>query len=407
LAALTVAKLRDPGHYGDGGGLWLQVSPTGTKSWVFRYRAHGRVREMGLGSLIALPLADARQAAAECRKQRAAGIDPIEARKAERARARLAEARALTFKACAEACIAAHAAGWRNAKHAKQWGATLAAYAFPAFGDLPVADVDTGLVVKALEAIWREKPETASRVRQRIERVLDWATVRGFRQGANPARWKGHLDTLLPARAKLRPVEHHAALPWAEVPAFVADLRSREALAARAVEFAILTAARTGEVLGARWAEFDLQAGTWTVPAERMKAGREHRVPLSREALAILSLLKGTSDGEYVFPGGRRGRPLSGMALLMLLRRMGRGDLTAHGFRSSFRDWAAERTNYPRAVAEAALAHRLKDKTEAAYARSDLFERRRRLMADWARFCHGGAAKAGGVVAIGGRAATE
>ena len=274
--------------------------------------------------------------------------------------------------------IASHSAGWRNAKHAAQWGTTLATYAYPVFGSLPVAAVDTGLVMKALEPIWSTKPETAGRVRGRNESVLDWAKVRGYRDGENPARWKGHLIQLLPSLTKVTKVKHHAAMPYAELPAFLIALRARPAMAARALEFAILTAARTGEVLGARWQEMDLEARIWMVPAERMKAGREHRVPLSDAAVAILKAIYRT--GDLVFP-------LSNMALLMLLRRMGHGELTAHGFRSTFRDWASETTNHPRDVVEMALAHAIADKTEAAYRRGDLFEKRRRLMVEWEAYC--------------------
>ena len=255
------------------------------------------------------------------------------------------------------------------------------------FGQLPVADVDTALVTKALDPIWRTKSETASRLRGRIESVLGWATVRGYRSGDNPARWRGHLDHLLPARAKVQKVAHHAALPFDQVASFMADLREREGTAARALEFAILTSGRTSEVLGARWDEIDLQARVWTVPGERMKAGKEHRVPLSDAAVTVLERMQSVREGDLIFPGQRRGKPLSNMVMLMLLRRMDRGDLTAHGFRSTFRDWAAERTAFPGEVAEAALAHTVSSKVEAAYRRGDLFEKRRLLMNAWAAFC--------------------
>lgn len=292
----------------------------------------------------------------------------------------------MTFDACAAAYIGAHETGWRNAKHRDQWRNTLSTYANPVFGSRPVQAIDVGLVMKALEPIWQTKPETASRLRGRIEAVLDWATVRGYRQGDNPARWRGHLDKLLPARNKIRSVEHHAALPYDETAEFLAMLRSQEGIGARALEFLILTAARTGEVIGAQRDEIDLDEKVWIVPAARMKAGREHRVPLSPAAVAVLERMKESCEGDFVFPGGRRNKPLSNMALLAVLRRMGRGDLTAHGFRSTFRDWAAERTNFPREVAEAALAHTVGDKVEAAYRRGDLFDKRRQLMEAWARF---------------------
>ena len=348
-----------PGMYADGGGLYLRVTDNGTKNWVFRFMLNGRPRWMGMGPLHTVRLAEARNRAAGFRLQRHDGIDPIDARRAERLETRLNAAKALTFKECAARYIASHRAGWRNPKHAAQWEATLATYAEPVMGGLSVQAIDTALVLKVLEPIWTTKPETAGRVRGRIESILDWAKVRGYRAGENPARWRGHLDKLLPARSKVRRVEHHAALPYAELPGFLVSLREQEGIAARALEFAILTAARTGEVIGARWSEIDLLEKTWTVPAARMKAGREHRVPLSARALAILEEMQPHRHAEdgFVFPGAKLGRPLSNMAFLMLLRRMGRDDLTAHGFRSSFRDWAAERTNFPSEVAEMALAH--------------------------------------------------
>jgi len=387
LTALAVAQAKRRGYYGDGGGLFLQVSTTGSKSWVFRFKEAGRLREMGLGPTHTIGLANARQRAQDCRRARLDGKDPIEGRRAERMAAKLDAAKAMTFKASAERYIASHRAGWRNAKHAAQWTATLNAYVYPSFGALPVQTVDVGLVLKAVEPIWATKPETASRVRGRIESVLDWATARGYRQGENPARWRGHLENLLPRPSKVRRIEHHAALAYPEIAAFMVELRDQEGVGARALEFAILTAARTGEVIGARWDEINIAERLWTIPAERMKGGREHRVPLSDAALAIVEAMAAIRSGDFVFPGGRTNRPLSNMAFLMLLRRMGRGDLTAHGFRSSFRDWAAERTGFPAEVAEMALAHAVADKVEAAYRRGDLFEKRRQLAEAWAKFC--------------------
>ena len=394
LTALKVARAKSPGMYADGGGLYLQVTVNGkdgtpAKSWIYRYMLHGRARAMGLGSLLAIGLQDARMRAAECRKQRHDGIDPIEARRLEREQAILDAGKALTFTVATSKFIAGHKAGWRNAKHAAQWENTLATYAEPVLGSLSVQAIDTTLVLKVIEPIWTTKPETAARLRGRIESVLDWATVRGHRKGENPARWRGHLDKLLPARSKVRKVEHHAALPYAELPDFIAALRGQEGIAARALEFTILTAARTGEAIGANWNEINLMEEAWTVPAGRMKVGKEHRVPLSGRALAILWEMKpdGEAGEEFVFPGGKRGKPLSNMAMTMALRRIDRGDLTVHGFRSSFRDWAAERTNFPSEVAEMALAHAVGDKVQAAYRRGDLFERRRRIMAEWAKFC--------------------
>jgi integrase len=394
LTALQVERLRDnPGMHADGGGLYLQVK-NGGASWILRYQLNGRARYMGLGPLALFGLKDARAKAFDAKRLRYEGTDPLEAKRQARVRARLEAAKAMTFQQAAAQYIAAHKAGWQNAKHADQWTNTLATYAGPMIGTFPVQSIDTALVLKVLEPIWTAKPETASRVRGRIEAILDWAKVRGYRVGENPARWKGHLDHLLPARTKVRQVTHHAALPYGEVAAFMTALRQQDGTAARTLEFAILTAARTSEVLGARWQEIDFGAKVWIVPAERMKARREHRVPLSKRALAIVEEMQASHEAEgredsaeFIFPGTKRGAPLSNMAFLMLLRRMGRDDLTAHGFRSTFRDWAAERTRFPAEVAEMALAHAVADKVEAAYRRGDLFEKRRRLMEAWAAFC--------------------
>ncbi len=387
LSAAAVARTSKPGRYAVGDGLYLQVTTTGTKSWIVRYQRDGRARHMGIGPLGLVSLADAREQAREARRLLLQGIDPIEARHAQRLDARLQAATGITFRECAERMIAAHAAGWRNAKHRAQWRSTLATYCYPVFGELPAAGVDTGLVMQALEPIWTSKPETASRVRGRIEAVLDWAAARGHRTGENPARWRGHLDKLLPGRRKVRRVKHHAALPFAELPGFLAELRQREGIGARALEFAVLTGARTGEIVGAKWSEVDLATRVWTVPAERMKAVREHRVPLSDRAAELLEALPREKSNEHVFVGARLGQPLSNMALLETLRRMDRSDLTVHGFRSTFRDWAAERTSYPNHVVEMALAHAVPSAVEAAYRRGDLFDKRRRLMSAWADYC--------------------
>jgi len=389
LTALKIDKELPAGMYGDGGGLYLRVTDDGAKNWVFRFMLHGRARWMGMGPLHTVNLAEARKRAGEHRLRRHDGIDPIEVRRAERLKARLEAAKTITFKECAAAYIKAHRAGWHNGKHAAQWETTLATYAEPIIGKLPVQAIDPALVLKVLEPIWATKPETAGRVRGRIEAVLDWAKARDYRTGENPARWRGHLDKLLPARGKVRKVEHHAALPYGGLPGFLVALREQDGIAARALEFLILTAARTGEVIGARWSEPDLLDKVWTVPAGRMKARKEHRVPLSARALAILEEIQAhrTGNDGFVFPGGKPGKPLSNMAFLMLLRRMKRDDLTAHGFRSSFRDWASERTNFPREVAELALAHSVGDKVEQVYRRGDMFEKRRRLMQQWATFC--------------------
>lgn len=387
LTALAVARMTDPGRYAVGDGAYLQIAAGGTKSWVFRYQRDGKARHMGLGPFDLVTLAEAREKARDARRLLLNGTDPLEAKATKRRQASLAAAQSVTFKHSAERYIASHAAGWRNPKHKAQWTATLEAYAFPVFGDVPVQAVDVGLITKVLEPIWATKSETASRVRGRIEAVLDWAKARGYRDGENPARWRGHLDKLLPARRKVRKVEHHAALPYVEMPDFMAALRQREGAAARALEFAILTAGRTGEVIGAKWCEIDLEACMWTIPASRMKAGREHRVPLSDRAIDILQGLALENGNEFVFAGAREKQALSNMALLMTLRRMGRDDLTVHGFRSSFRDWAAEQTRYPNEVVEMALAHSVSNAVEAAYRRGDLFDKRRRLMADWVAFC--------------------
>lgn len=361
------------------------------------YRLTKQMREMGLGAADgkrAVTLKDARAKAAELNTLVKSGIDPLAQREAEavaeKAATQAAQARAKTFRDVAALYIAAHEAGWRNPKHRAQWASTLEAYAYPHMGDLPMGDVETAHVMAALEPIWRSKPETATRLRGRIEAVIDYAKARGWRTGENPARWRGHVANMLPNWAKVQRVQHHAALPWREVGAFMATLRGEGGLAARALELTILTAARSGEVLEARWSEFDLLEAIWTIPGGRMKAGREHRVPLSEGALAVLRALLPLRDaklGDWVFPGARQQRPLSNMAMEMLLRRMQRFDLTVHGFRSTFRDWSAETTAYSREVAEAALAHTLSDKVEAAYRRGDLFDKRRRLMEDWAAFC--------------------
>jgi integrase len=386
LKAVEVTRTRKPGLHPDGGGLYLQVSDGGSKSWLFRFMLAGRARAMGLGSLNTISLAEARDEATRCRKFLREKIDPIEARNTSRGQAALEAAKSITFEQCARAYVEAHRAGWKNVKHAQQWENTLNTYAYPVFGSLPVAGVDTALVMRCLEPIWKKRPETASRLRGRVESVLDWASVRGYRAGDNPARWRGHLATLLPARAKVQRVEQHAALPYAEISAFVAELRRQPGVAARALEFTILTATRTGEVLGAKWAEINLDERMWTIPASRMKVGVEHRVPLCDRAIELLGELGSLRSG-YIFPGQRPRQPLSNMAMLMLLKRMEREDLTVHGFRSSFRDWAAEKTNTPREICEMALAHTIGNKAEAAYRRGDLFERRRALMAQWQQHC--------------------
>jgi integrase len=346
----------------------------------------GKAREMGLGGFSKIGLADARKRAAAQRMLLVDKVDPLERRKAEDSAKKIAASRAMTFNDCAAAYIKAHELRWLNAKHRQQWENTLAAYVSPKFGAVTVRDVDVGMVMKAIEPLWTTKPETAGRVRGRIEAVLDWAKARAFRDGENPARWRGHLSNLLPPRSKVRTVKHHAALPYSEIEAFMTDLRTREGAAAAALEFLILTAARTGEVIGARRSEIDFAARIWTVPPERMKGNREHRVPLSRAAMKVIERVD-MDRREFLFPGIKAGHGLSNMALLKVLERMARDDLTAHGFRATFKTWATERTSFPRELVEAALAHVLDDKTEAAYQRGDMLEKRRRLMDAWAEFC--------------------
>ena len=401
LSPIKVARVKMKGRYGDGQGLWLQVSEQGQKAWLFRYMLNGRAREMGLGALHTVSLQEARARARQARQVLLDGFDPIDVKHEARKAARLERARAVTFKQCADDYVMAHSGAWKNVKHKGQWQATLDTYAHPLIGDLPVASIDTTLILKILRPIWQDKPETASRLRGRIERILSWATVQHFRHGDNPARWRGHLDALLPAKAKVRAVKHPPALPFAELPSFMAELRNRESLSARALEFTILTASRTGEAIGARWNEIDTKAKVWTIPPERMKAGRPHRVPLSNRVLAILETLPRDRSG-FVFPGASAGKPMSNMAMLELLRGMNGDGLTVHGFRSTFSDWARERTNYPRDVIETALAHTIKDKSEAAYRRGDALEKRRRLMEEWARYCSSPVQATGKVLALHG-----
>lgn len=391
LTALGVRNATGPGYYTDGGGLVLQVSAAGAKSWIFRYRFAGKRHEMGLGSYQLVGLARARELAGGCRQLLLEERNPLLERRQARAMRIVEQARRLTFDQCAAAYIKAHQGSWRNPKHAAQWQSTLATYATPVIGALPVSEIDTDLVVKVLAPIWNTKTETATRLRGRIESVLDWATVSKFRQGENPARWRGHLDYLLANPNKVAPVRNHPALPWTQMGAFVTELRNREGASARALEFAILTAARSGEVRGARWEEVDLVQRLWTVPAARMKAGKEHRVPLSDAAIALLRGL--SSQGGLLFPGAKS-QPLSDMSLSAVLRRMGRRDITVHGFRSTFRDWCAEApgNTFAREVCEHALAHNLPDRVEAAYQRGDLFGKRIALMQTWADFCASGVA---------------
>ena len=389
----TAVRNSKPGMHNDGLGLYLQVTAakdgTLNRSWIFRFAgSDGRERKMGLGSLDVIGLAEARQKAAECRRLRLENVDPIAAREAQRAAAAVAGAKAITFEKAAAAYIQAHQAGWRSTKHAAQWRSTLAAFVFPVFGHLPVNAVDTGLVMKALEPIWTTKTETAGRVRGRIESILDWAKARGYRHGENPARWRGHLENLLPSRRKVRTVKHLAALPFGEVPEFMAALRSQDGAAARALEFAILTAARSGEVRGARWDEIDDMAeNTWTVPASRMKGGREHRVSICGRALAIVEEMRAIRTGDLIFPSLNPAKPIHDRAMLMQLQALGCGNVTTHGFRATFKTWASEQTDFPSEVIEMSLAHSVGNAVERAYQRGGLLEKRRLLMAEWEKFC--------------------
>jgi integrase len=385
LTAISLRRRRDPGLYPDGAGLYLQVTETGTQSWILKFTLKGHARQMGLGPTSLVSLADARRRRDDAQRLLLDGVDPIEARRSARQATQLAAVKVVTFKEAATAYISAHETEWRNSRHARQWPETLSAYVYPTLGLLPVQTIDTALVLKVLEPIWATIPETASRVRGRIESVLNWASARGYRSGENPARWRGHLDNLLPARDKVQKVKHHPALPYPEIGPFMATLRQEETIPARALEFLILTAARSGEVHGARWDEIDLDARLWTVPGDRMKGGKEHRVPLSDAAVVVLEQMWPLQH-DLVFPGARNGR-MPSKAPFDLLRRMGRDDLTAHGFRSTFRDWAAEVTHFPNEMVEMALAHAVGSKVEAAYRRGDMFEKRRRLMADWADYC--------------------
>jgi integrase len=387
LSAKKVEREKRPGRYFDRHGLYLQIKGVNNKSWLLRFERDGRERWLGLGPLHTYNLKEARERARDARQLLHSGIDPIEDRKAKKAERALAAAKSVTFKECAEAYIAANEGAWKNAKHAAQWTATLKTYVYPTIGNLPVAAIDTGLVLRCIEPHWLAKTETMSRTRGRIEAVLDWATVRSYRSGDNPARWRGYLEHVLPQKNKVSKVEHHAALPYAEMPGFMAGLREREGTAAQALEFAIYTAARTGEVIGAHWHEIDLGAKVWTIPAGRMKGGREHRVALSDRAIQLLRALPAEDGNGFVFIGPRAGSGLSSMAMTQVLKRMGRGDITTHGFRSSFRDWAAERTSFPREVAEMALAHAIPNAVEAAYRRGDLLAKRRQLMEVWAKYC--------------------
>lgn len=377
LKANQIGKAKKPGMLHDGGGLYLSTSKTLSQSWIYRYRKHGKLRDVGLGSTQDVSLADARDLAETARKAVKLGRDPKAAISGGGG--------PMTFKKAAEAYIAAHSPGWKNEKHKSQWENTLEQYAYPKIGELDVAAIDTDHVLSVLTPIWSTKTETASRVRMRIENILAWATAKGHREGFNPAIWRGHLNTLLPARAKVQKRKHFAALPFAEVPALYADLAAKTSLSARALRLTILTACRTGEIIGAQWAE--ITGDVWTVPDDRMKAKKPHRVPLSPAAVQVLNELN--PDNQYLFPALRGDGHICNIAMLKLLKTM-RPGMTVHGLRSSFRDWAAEETNYQNHVVEMALAHTIGSDVEAAYRRGDLLPKRRELMNDWADFVTGG-----------------
>jgi integrase len=399
LTAMKVAKAKKPGLLSDGGGLYLRIAPGGSKQFIFRYAVNGRLRDMGIGPVHTVSLAMAREKALEARRLRLEGIDPIAHKKARIAALQAADAKTMTFKQCAEGFIRDNEKEWKNVAHRQQWTSTLARYVYPVIGDMPVTTIDTPLVLKVIKPVWGERTATAARVRGRIEAILGWATVHHYRSGDNPARWQGLLEHALPAQSKVAKTEHHVALPYAEVAGFMAKLQQHTSPAAKCLEFIVLTAARLAEATGTMWSEIDFKARTWTVPASRMKGGREHRVPLSDAAMAVIDAMAAIRMNDYVFPGLRDGQPVGTRTLQNLVKRIG-GEITVHGFRSCFRDWAAERTSFPREVAEMALAHAIPSAVEAACRRGDLFEKRRRLMAAWADFCTKPAAATGKVVAI-------
>jgi len=387
LTTRKVSTATRPGYYGDGAGLYLQVSQYSSRNWIFRFTLDGKTRDMGLGSLQTFTLKEARERARRCRQLVADGIDPIEQRKRERDERRKRENERVTFKDAAQRFLDIHQAGWKNEKHRAQWKSALSRYAYPTLGTRPISAIDGALITEALAPIWTKKPETAQRVKQRIERVIQWV------RDGQP----------LPSPGARRRAKHNPAMPFAEVPAFMAELRERDGISSKALELTILTAARTSDTIGARWKEIDLEAGEWTVSDGRHKTGKDFEIPLSKRAIEILGSLP-RERGGYVFPGARAKQPLSNMAMLELLRGM-RGDgLTVHGFRSSFRDWAGDRTNFAREVIEAAMSHQIKDKAEAAYRRSAALEKRRKLMEAWARYCESPPVKMGNVAPFHGRA---
>lgn len=386
LSDRQVKAEKKPGRFADGNGLYLQVSQSGAKSWLFRFMQDGKSREMGLGSTNTVSLAEARTTALECKRLLRDGIDPINDRNERLIKTKTEKNNILTFKHCATEYLKAHSASWKSDRHAEIWASSVKRYANPVIGEMPVNLVDRSHIMRVLDPIWRTKTETAKKLRGRLESILDWATVQDYRKGENPARWKGHLDKLLPKPSEVSKVKHFPALPYQEINAFMDELRQREAPSAMALRLIILTATRSGELRGAVWSEFNLAEATWTIPADRMKAGKEHIIPLCAEAVSILQGLPRMANTDYLFTGAKSGKPLSDVVFKKLMERMGRTDITTHGFRSTFRDWAAEQTSFPREVIENALAHRLKDKAEAAYFRSNLLNKRRELMNKWGEY---------------------
>ncbi len=386
LSALEVARIKEVGKHPLGEGLYLQVSKSGSKSWLFRYSIAKKSTWMGLGSCSVVSLAEVRAKTLSLRKTLSDGVNPLVQKNQIEQAQRFDEAKLITFDECASQYIAAHKSGWKNIKHISQWENTLTTFVSPVFGNVSIQDVDTSLVMRVLDPIWTSKNETADRVRGRIERIIGWATVKKYRTGDNPARWRGHLDNLLAQRKKIRKVKHHSALPFEDLSDFMLSLRKIDSVSSLALEFTILTATRTSEALNAKWEEFNLVDRYWLIPAERMKAGEAHKVPLSDRAVEILRYLEARAFNEFVFPGKKKFKPLSNMAMLQIIRRLGHS-VTTHGFRSTFRDWAAERTYFANEVVEKALAHTISNKVEAAYRRGDLFDKRRKLMNAWSAYC--------------------
>lgn len=388
LTALVVKKIKKPGLHAVGGvaGLLLQVTDSGARSWILRVMVGSKRRDIGLGGYPDVTLSQARDKAREMREKIKEGIDPVEERRAKRERLKLAQANSITFDEAVEKVLAIREVEYKNSKHIAQWRSTLETYASPIIGKLPVANIEKGHILQILEPIWKEKTETASRLRGRIENVLSWATVSDYRTGENPARWKGHLDQLLSKPSKTTKVQHHKAISWQDIGTFMHDLKQRDGIAAKALEFLILTATRSGEVRGATWKEVDFDARIWTIPEDRMKTGKEHQVPLSDEAVSLLKALPRMDNNEHLFPAPRGGI-LSDMSISAVVRRMN-VEAVPHGFRSTFRDWCSENTNFPHNVAEMALAHTISNKAEAAYRRGALLEKRKKLMQEWAKYCN-------------------